>query len=396
MSPCRYRWGNGRKVNMELKRNVGLTLVAAGIALTGAVECRAQLPDAPGKATVQKTCGTCHAAEMVLGKALNEEQWSTEVASMVAKGAKISDADFAQIVDYLATNLGPAPAPAGRGGGGRGQAPGAAVAAPAGPARAGGSGANDKHVVDAAAADRGRSLYIADCVTCHGPKARGAGDAVPDNQKGPDLVRSLTVLHDRYGNTIGPFLAKGHRMQSGRSSASLTPAEVSDLSHFLHQRVGDTLRSGPYSQIQNVLTGNAAAGAAFFNGAGKCNTCHSPTGDLAGIAKKFDPPTLQQQFVFPQGSGRGGRGGRGGPVTPSKPATVIVTQPSGAAVTGVLVQLDDFNVSLRDSAGVYKTWKRVRGLKVEKHDPYQAHIDLLDQYTDKNIHDVVAYLETLK
>ena len=185
-------------------------------------------------------------------------------------------------------------------------------------------------------------------------------------------------------------------MQSSRSSASLTPAEVSDLSHFLHQKVGDTLRSGPYSQIQNVLTGDAAAGAAFFNGAGKCNTCHSPTGDLAGIAKKFDPPTLQQQFVFPQGSGRGGRGGRGGPVTPSKPATVIVTQPSGAAVTGVLVQLDDFNVSLRDSAGVYKTWKRVRGLKVEKHDPYQAHIDLLDQYTDKNIHDVVAYLETLK
>ena len=87
-----------------------------------------------------------------------------------------------------------------------------------------------------------------------------------------------------------------------------------------------------------------------------------------------------------------------GPVQAGRPVTLsfTVTQPSGAAVTGVLVQLDDFNVSLRDSAGVYKTWKRVRGLKVEKHDPYQAHIDLLDQYIDKNIHDVVAYLETLK
>lgn len=383
---------------MELKRNVGLTLVAAGIALTGAVECRAQLPDAPGKATVQKACGTCHAAEMVLGKALNAEQWSAEVASMVAKGAKISDADSTQIVDYLATNLGPAPAP-GRGGAGRGQGtPATAAPVAAAPVRVGGAGANDKHVVDAAAADRGRSVYIQDCVTCHGPKARGAGDAVPENQKGPDLVRSLTVLHDRYGNTIGPFLAKGHRMQSGRASASLTPAEVSDLSHFLHQKVGDTLRSGPYSQIQNVLTGDAAAGAAFFNGAGKCNSCHSPTGNLAGIAKKFDPPTLQQQFVFPQGGGgRGGRGGRGGPpVTPTKPATVTVTPLSGPAVTGVLVHLDDFNVSLRDSAGLYKTWKRVPGLKVEKHDPYQAHIDLLDRYTDKNIHDVVSYLETLK
>ncbi len=380
---------------MELKRFVCLMSVAAGIALTGAVDCRAQLPDGTGKATVQRACGTCHAAEMVLGRAMSAEQWSAEVSSMVAKGAKISDTDFAQIVDYLATNLGTTPAPAGRGGG-RGQATSAAPAPAAAPVRVGGSGPNDKHVVDAAAADRGRSVYIADCVTCHGPKARGAGDAVPENQKGPDLVRSLTVLHDRYGNTLGPFLAKGHSMQSGKPSSSLTAAQVLDLSHFLHQKVGDTLRSGPYSQIQNVLTGDAAAGAAFFNGAGKCNSCHSPAGDLAGIAKKYDPPTLQQQFVFPQGSGRGGRGGRGGPVTPTKPTTVTVTPLSGAPVTGVLVQLDDFNVSLRDSAGAYKTWKRVRGLKVEKHDPYQAHIDLLDQYTDKNIHDVVAYLETLK
>ena len=382
---------------MELKKAARLMLFAAGIALTSAVECRAQLPDGQGKATVQKACGTCHAADMVLGRAMNAEQWSAEVASMVAKGAKINDADFAQIVDYLATNLGPAPAAPGRGGGGRGQAAGATAApAPAGPARAGGSGPNDKQIVDAAAADRGRSVYIADCVTCHGPKARGAGDNGPENQKGPDLVRSLTILHDRYGNTLGPFLAKGHPMQSGRASASLTTAEVQDLSHFLHQKVGDTLRSGPYSQIQNVLTGNAAAGAAFFNGAGKCNGCHSPTGDLAGVAKKYDPPTLQQKFVFPQASGRGGRGGRGAPVTPTKPVTVTVTQPSGAPVTGVLVHLDDFNVSLRDTAGAVKTWKRVPGLKVEKHDPYQAHIDLLDQYTDKNIHDLAAYLETLK
>ena len=89
---------------MEMKRILCLIWVASGIALTSAVECRAQLPDGPGKTTVQKACGACHAAEMVLGKAMNAEQWSAEVASMVAKGAKISDADFAQIVDYLATN----------------------------------------------------------------------------------------------------------------------------------------------------------------------------------------------------------------------------------------------------------------------------------------------------
>jgi cytochrome c oxidase cbb3-type subunit 3 len=101
-------------------------------------------------------------------------------------------------------------------------------------------------------------------------------------------------------------------------------------------------------------------------------------------------------FRAAEDAGGGGRGGRGGPVTVSKPVTVTVTPPSGAPVTGVLIELDDFNVSLRDSSGAYKTWKTIPGLKVEKHDPYQAHIDLLDQYTDQNIHDVVAYLETLK
>jgi len=355
-------------------------LVASSIA---AVQCYAQLPEGTGKATVQRVCGICHPAELVLGKTMTRAQWNNEVADMVTKGAKIGDAEFTQVVDYLAANLGPT-----SGGGGRaGAGPGRGMLA--------GAGAADKHIVDPVAADRGKTVYIAECITCHGPKARGAGDAVPPNQKGPDLVRSLTILHDRYGNTLGPFLKKGHPMQSGKASASLTAAEVLDLSNFLHQRLNDTLRGGPYSSVLNVVTGDAAAGAAYFNGAGKCSSCHSPTGDLAGIAKKFDPPTLQQQFVFPRAGGRGGRGGRG-PVVMTKPVTVTVTLPSGTVVNGVLIELDDFNVSLRDGSGEYKSWKRTPGLKIEKHDPYQAHIDLLDQYTDKNIHDVVAYLETLK
>ena len=353
---------------------IGLGISAA------ALTCRAQaLPDAPGKAVYQRACGTCHSAAMVLGRALSRDQWGAVVVDMIAKGAKISDADIPVIVSYLAQSFPPAtPSAAGRG------------------ARGGGGGLtmgpNDKHVVDPAAEARGRTVYIAECVTCHGSKARGSRDDAPDISRGPDLVRSLVVLHDRYGTGLAPFLAKGHPMQSGKLSASLTRPQVQDLSHFLHAMVEETLRSGPYRQPVNILTGNANAGKAFFNGAGRCASCHSPTGDLAHIAAKYDPVALQQRLVFP----RTASFGRGGRAAVSQPVTVTVTPPSGEAVTGTLAHLDDFNVALRDSSGAYRSWKRTPDLKVVKKDPYAAHIELLDVYTDKNIHDVLAYLETMK
>jgi cytochrome c oxidase cbb3-type subunit III len=367
------------------------------------LECRAQLPDGPGRDVVQKACSTCHPVTMVVGRHLSREEWNAEVAKMVQQGAKMSDAEYTQVVDYLAKMFPPefppesvAPAAPPEGGRGRGARGGMGAALPiSGPGRggaAGGSGPADMQVIEAAAADRGRTVYIADCVTCHGPRARGAGDGVPEAQKGPDLVRSVIVLHDRYGNGIGPFLKKGHPMQSGKPSSSLTEAQIADLSHFLHQQVAHTLRSGPYSQVQNVLTGNPEAGKAYFNGVGGCNRCHSATGDLAGIGKRLDSPILQQRFLFP----REGGGSRGSGTSASNPVTVTVTPQSGPAISGVLLYMDDFTVALRDSAGEYRSFKRGPAVKVEKKDPLQAHIDLLDRYTDKNIHDIVAYLETLK
>jgi cytochrome c oxidase cbb3-type subunit 3 len=264
--------------------------------------------------------------------------------------------------------------PAG-GRGGRGPAGGGGMLAQA--------GATDKHVVDDEAADRGKKIYAAECVNCHGNSARGA-------QNGPDLVRSLAVLHDRYGSTIGPFLKKGHPMQSGAPSANLTKAQVEDLSHFIHQRVGDTLRTSPLFHAQDVLTGDAKAGEVYFKGDGKCIQCHSVTADLKGVGAKYDAIDMQQKFLFPKpGFGRGGRGG-------GKPTMVTVTPPSGSAVTGVLDKLDDFNVSLRDKDGEYHGWTRTAQLKVKVDDPYKAHIELLDRITDKNMHDMTAYLESLK
>src|SRR5450432_4059592 len=255
-------------------------------------------------------------------------------------------------------------------------------------ANTGGAGAEDKHVVDPAAADRGRKVYAAECINCHGTHARGS-----DN--GADLIRSVVVLHDRYGNEIGPFLRKGHPTQT-TPAANLSPSQILDLSHFVHYEVYQTMRSA--LDIQNVLTGDAKAGAAYFNGEGKCTACHSPSGDLAGVGKRYSPVNLQQRFLFPQGGGRGGRGGRGIPAgnAAGKQVTVTVTPASGPAISGTLLQMDDFNVALRDASGDYYSFKRTPSLKVVKNDPFVAHAELLDRITDKNMHDVVAYLEGLK
>lgn len=355
---------------MRTPRNLWLMIFCFG---SGAMY--GQLPDGPHKDTVLRLCGTCHSANIVLGRNMTREQWGETVSNMIAKGAKGSPDDFNDVVNYLATALGPKPATEGA------------------PRRRGGGfsiGPANKQIVDVESAKRGRAIYYKECITCHGPNARGPNANAGPVKEGTDLVRSLVLLHDRYGSEIGPFLKKGHPTQSGAPASSFTMAQVQDLSNFLHQQVDDTLRSGPYNKPINVLTGDAKAGEAYFNGAGQCSTCHSPTGDLAHIASKYDPVTLQQKFLFPR-STRFGPGAE-----PAKPVMVTVTEPDGQAVSGELVRIDNFTIALRDSDGQYRSFTRTPELKVQKSDPYEAHDKLLDQYTDKNMHDLEAYLETLK
>jgi len=332
-------------------------------------------PPVGGREAFQKVCGACHPVETVTAHRRTRAQWQDSINGMVARGAKGTEEELTSILEYLTTQFGPT-SPGG---------PGTPAAGPSTAGRGRGAaylpGSADKHVVDEAAAARGRKVYAAECINCHGTHARGT-----DN--GADLIRSEVVLHDRYGSTIGPFLKKGHRTQT-TPAGQLTQAQIEDVSHTIHQEVYNTLRAALV--IQNVLTGDAKAGAAYFNGEGRCSTCHSPTGDLAHIGSRMDAPALQQRFLFPGG---GGRGGRGAPS--SNAVTVTVTPAGGTAITGALVHLDDFNVALRDSAGEYRSFKRTAGMKVAKNDPAQAHHELLDKYTDKNMHDIVAYLETLK
>jgi mono/diheme cytochrome c family protein len=257
--------------------------------------------------------------------------------------------------------------------------------------------------VDPALHDRGRDLWAKHCIDCHGTQARGS-------ESGPNIIRSVTVNRDRSsftpGSVLGPYLRKGHPTQSGTPSASLSDDDAVALAHFLRQRVNDTMRGSPVFVPGDVLTGNAAAGEAFFNGAGGCAGCHNATrGSLAGIRSRV-PSTvaLQQRMLFPMAGGRGGRGrgGRGaappeGPPAPNPNAVrATITRPSGPAISGVLVDQDSFYVTVRDEAGLVHVVRRTPGMQVATTNPFQAHIDLLDRLTDENIHDLVAHLETLK
>lgn len=247
--------------------------------------------------------------------------------------------------------------------------------------------------VDAAAHDRGRALWASHCIECHGSQARGS-------ETGPNIIRTKTVNFDRSsftpGSVLRPFLKAGHPTQSGKASASFTDEETVGLANFLRQRVNDTMRSSPLFTVADILVGDAKAGEAYFNGAGGCATCHNATTrSLVGIRTRLGSTVdLQQRMLFPS-SGRGGRGAPAAAAPNPYAVTVTVTPSSGPAVSGVLVERSDFYVTFRQTDGTIRVVPTT-GAKVVTSNPLQAHIDLLDRISDKQIHDVVAYLETLK
>jgi cytochrome c oxidase cbb3-type subunit III len=243
---------------------------------------------------------------------------------------------------------------------------------------------------DPAAVERGRAAFGEKCSACHRANARGG-----QGFTGPDLIRSVLVLQDANGQQISAHLQSAHK-----PPITLAPQDISDIGTFLHREITYAAERTNY-QVQYVMTGNARAGETYFNGAGGCSKCHSATGDLKGIGSRYDGPTLQGLIAFGTMGGRG----RGDPATgpgQAGPASrtarrATVTLPSGETFSGVLVRLTDFDVTIRDDAGTPRSWLRSNTTpKVQVTDPLQGHIDLLAKYKDADIHDLAAYLATLK
>jgi cytochrome c oxidase cbb3-type subunit 3 len=279
-----------------------------------------------------------------------------------------------------------APAPAGPPAG-RGQAPGQG--------RGGGRAtfpAQQRSLADEATIARGKTLYEINCRACHGGDLRG-GDI-----GGPNLLRSQLVLNDQHGELIVPVVKNG-RQNPGMPPMPALPLgeeDVKAIAEFIHS-VAFTMRGQgsppPGEEVElNIVVGDAAAGEKFF--AARCASCHSASGDLKAIGERIASP-LQLQNTWITGGGGRGRGGPGGPV--SRPVTVSIVSQDGSKLEGRLVRIDDFYVVVALENGTTRTIRRVGDTpKVTINDPLEGHRKLLTAYTDKDIHDVTAYLVTLK
>ena len=253
---------------------------------------------------------------------------------------------------------------------------------------------------DPAVIERGKTLYGVTCSFCHGPDLRGG------QLNGPNLLRSELVLSDQNGELILPIV-RGARADKGMPPLPMPDEDVKAVAEYIHSvwakspRQGMPPPGGAAAAPLDVLVGDAAAGRAYFDA--KCGTCHSAAGDLQGIATRAaDAKALQNLWVSGgTAGGRGGRGARGAGGDPAAPnprvVTVTVTLPTGEKAEGRLLRIDDFFVSLTEADGTIRSFTRSGARpRVEVHDPLEPHRALLSVYTDKDMHDVTAYLATLK
>jgi cytochrome c oxidase cbb3-type subunit III len=236
-----------------------------------------------------------------------------------------------------------------------------------------------KAPADPAVVARGHQIFSANCSFCHGSDARGG-------EGGPNLIRSQLVMDDNNGELIATVVQNG-RPDKGMPKFDLSTEEIASIATFIHSMpVGGRAAT---TGMVDPLVGDAKAGEAYFNGAGKCATCHSVSGDLAGIGARYTDVRALQGAIL--------SGERRGEISDGPRKTVSVTLRNGQTVEGRLYQIDDFIVSLMDANGNYHSYTRHGDdPKVVIKDPLQPHLDMLRTWNDDNIHNLTAYLVTLK
>jgi mono/diheme cytochrome c family protein len=222
----------------------------------------------------------------------------------------------------------------------------------------------------------GQPIFAAQCGFCHGRDAMGG-------ETGPDLTRAASVAADVRGDTLGPVVRNG-RVDKGMPAFTLAESDLAAVVAFIHDQKtkAESLTGGRRAvDVADLQTGNVEAGKKYF--ATACSKCHSPSGDFAGLAKRLEGLALMQRMLYPTGAAAASR------------ARVTVTRPSGEVVTGSLAYRDEFTIALTDQSGAYRAFPTDQA-KFTVDDPLRAHAEQLGKYTDGDLHNVLAYLHTLR
>ncbi len=229
--------------------------------------------------------------------------------------------------------------------------------------------------VHAGAVEAGASLFSQNCSFCHGRDAMGG-------ESGPDLTQSKLVAADVNGDKISEVVTQGRNGEKKMPAFNFSSPELLSLAAFIHSQAAKAASSTGGRRgvaVADLQTGNVEAGRQYFNGAGTCSSCHSPTGDLAGVARRYEGLQLEEQMLYPKGV----------------KGKVTVTLPDGTKQTGVLAYRDEFTIGLRGTDGVYHSWP-TRSVKFVVDSPVEAHAALFPKYTDDDIHNLMAYIQTLR
>ena len=317
----------------------------------------------PGAAAYAKHCAICHGPERegilpgfppLVG--ISHQMTPEQIAAIVHSGKgrmpgfpAMQGAELSALVRFL------------------NQAPAAPAEEHAGAANGSGEGSGQVQA--------GRALFLQNCAFCHGRDAMGG-------ESGPDLTQSDLVLTDHDGDKIAQVVREGRQGANKMPAFNFSSQELAGLVAFIHARV-QAAAEHPGGRrgvaVADLQTGNVEAGKAYFNGAGGCARCHSPTGDLAGIARRYQGLQLEMQMLYPRGA----------------TSTVTVTTASGKTWSGTLAYLDEFTVALRDADGEYRSWPAGR-VRYKVNAPVEAHAEQFPRYSDADVHNLMAYLQTLK
>jgi cytochrome c oxidase cbb3-type subunit 3 len=230
----------------------------------------------------------------------------------------------------------------------------------------------------AAQIQTGAFRFVSQCGFCHGRDAAGG-------ETGPDLTRSSVVAEDRRGDKITPLVRAG-RADRGMPAFTLNDTDLEAIVAFIHdQKTKFDSFSGGRRAVdpEDLASGNAEAGRRYFNGVGACVRCHSATGDLAGVASRYRGLELLERMLYPNG--------RPQPAPPK----VTLTLASGETLVAPLAAQDEFTIAVLSPSGERQTYDKT-AVKFAIDEPLSMHFNQLGKYTDTDMHDVFAYLDTLK